>query len=91
MLETKKQLREIIDTKTKQIHSRDKFIEEQRAEIHGWQKENKDLYDENKELRYENDELAEFKDKIIRIMTSKDTIVNKYDKINELVQTAIEY
>lgn len=36
MLETRKQLKEIIDTKTKQIHAREKLLDEQRAEIHAW-------------------------------------------------------
>ncbi|MGN1300544.1 MAG: hypothetical protein ACI4VC_04285 [Clostridia bacterium] len=91
MLETRKQLKEIIDTKTKQIHAREKLLDEQRAEIHAWQKENKELYDQGRELRDEVEELKLFKEKVINIMNGKDTIVNKYDKINELVQTAIEY
>lgn len=91
MLESRKQLKEIIDTKTKQLHSRDKLIEGQRAEIHAWQEENKELYEQGRELRNEVEELKLFKEKVISIMNSKDTIVNKYDKIKELVQTAIEY
>lgn len=91
MLETRKQLKEIIDTKTKQIHAREKLLDEQRAEIHAWQEENKELYEQGRELRNEVEGLKLFKEKVISIMNSKDTIVNKYDKINELVQTAIEY
>lgn len=86
MLETRKQLKEIIDTKTKQIHAREKLLDNQRAEIHEWQQENKALYEEIKDLRFENEELKEFKNKVINIMNSKDTIVNKYDKINELAR-----
>lgn len=91
MLETRKQLKEIIDTKTKQIHAREKLLDEQRAEIHAWQEENKELYEQGRELRNEVEGLKLFKEKVISIMNSKDTIVNKYYKINELVQTAIEY
>lgn len=91
MLETRKQLKEIIDTKTKQIHAREKLLDEQRAEIHAWQEKNKELYEQGRELRNEVEELKLFKEKVISIMNRKDTIVNKYDKINELVQTAIEY
>lgn len=91
MLETRKQLKEIIDTKTKQIHAREKLLDEQRAEIHAWQEESKELYEQGRELRNEVEELKLFKEKVISIMNSKDTIVNKYDKINELVQTGIEY
>lgn len=79
MLETKKQLREIIETKTKQIHARDKIINEQKAEIKEWRKE-------NKELRYENEDLTDFKNKIISIMSAKGSIVEKYDKIDELAR-----
>lgn len=85
MLESRKQLKEIINTRTKQLYSRDKFIEGQRAEIHAWQEKNKELYEQGRELRNEVEGLKLFKDKITSIINSKDTIVNKYDKINELV------
>lgn len=38
-----------------------------------------------RDLRYENSELADFKSKIKNIMTGKGTIVDKYDKINEVI------
>lgn len=91
MFERKRHLREVIETKSKQIANRDKLIDGQRAEIHAWQEENKELYEQGRELRNEVEELKLFKEKVISIMNSKDTIVNKYDKINELVQTGIEY
>ena len=78
MIETRKRLKEIIDTKTKQIHARDNLIDELEQEI-------KQNNEEKKELRNENEELKLFRDDVIRIIKSKDTIVNKYDKINELV------
>lgn len=91
MFERKRHLKEVIETKSKQIANRDKLIDGQRAEIHQWQEENKELYEQGRELRNEVEGLKLFKEKVISIMNSKDTIVNKYDKINELVQTAIEY
>ena len=68
MLETRKQLKEIIDTKTKQIHAREKLLDEQRAEIHAWQEENKELYEQGRELRNEVEGLKLFKEKVISIM-----------------------
>ena len=47
--------------------------------------ENIKIREENKELRYENEELEEFKKKIINIINNKEALVNKYDKIEELV------
>lgn len=91
MLETRKRLKEIIDTKTRQIHARDNLIDKQREEIHQWQEENKELYEQGKDLRNENEELKLFKDKVISIMKSKDTIVNKNDKMNELVDDVESY
>ena len=38
-----------------------------------------------RDLRYENSEPADFKSKIKNIMTGKGTIVDKYDKINEVI------
>jgi hypothetical protein len=80
MLEKRKHLKEIINTKTSQIHARDKIIDEQKIEIHKWQKE-------NKELRYENEEFLELVKKIRTISES-----NHYNnaeialkRINELV------
>ena len=40
---------------------------------------------ELRDLRYENSELADFKNKIKNIMTGEGTIVDKYDKINEVI------
>lgn len=85
MLETRKRLKEIIDTKTKQIHARDNLIDKQREEIHQWQEENKELYEQGKDLRNEVEELKLFRDNVINIVKAKGTIVDKYDKINELV------
>lgn len=41
--------------------------------------------DANEDLRNENLENKLFKDKVIRTMNAKDTIVSKYDKIKELI------
>ena len=38
-----------------------------------------------RDLRYENSELSDFKNKIKNIINRKGTIVDKYDKIKELV------
>lgn len=89
MLEKRRHLKETIKAQSELIHNRESCILGQRDEIREYQKENKALYDENKDLRYENDELSEFKDKVTNIINSKDTIVNKYNKIKELVTTAI--
>ena len=43
------------------------------------------LYNEKKRLTIEIEELKEFKEEVINIMNEKDTIVNKYDKIKELI------
>ena len=40
MFERKRHLKEVIETKSKQIANRDKLIDGQRAEIHQWQEEN---------------------------------------------------
>ena len=42
--------------------------------------------DANEDLRNENLENKLFKDKVIRIMNAKDTIVSKHDKIKELIK-----
>ena len=90
MLETRKRLKEIIDTKTRQIHARDNLIDKQREEIHQWQEENKELYEQGKDLRNENEELKLFKDKVISIMKSKDTIVKKQKEIESYIDTIIK-
>lgn len=41
--------------------------------------------DANEDLRNENLENKLFKDKVIRTMNAKDTIVSKHDKIKELI------
>lgn len=87
MLETRKRLKEIIETKTRQIHARDNKI----SELEKLLNEYKELYEQGKDLRNENEELKLFKDKVISIMKSKDTIVNKNDKMNELVDDVESY
>ena len=88
MLETRKQLKEIIDTKTKQIHAREKLLDEQRAEIHQWQEENKALYNENKDLRFNNEELSELVKRIKNLAESNNYNNEKsiLNKIKELVK-----
>lgn len=91
MLETRKRLKEIIDTKTRQIHARDNKISELEKLLNEYKEESKELYEQGKDLRNENEELKLFKDKVISIMKSKDTIVNKNDKMNELVDDVESY
>lgn len=91
MLETRKRLKEIIDTKTRQIHARDNMINELEKLLNEYKEESKELYEQGKDLRNENEELKLFKDKVISIMKSKDTIVNKNDKMNELVDDVESY
>lgn len=91
MLETRKRLRETIDTQIKQIHAREKLLDEQREEIRMWKEENRVLYEQGKDLRNEVEELKLFRDNVINIMKSKGTIVDKYDKIKELVDDVESY
>lgn len=91
MLETRKRLKEIIETKTRQIHARDNKISELEKLLNEYKEESKELYEQGKDLRNENEELKLFKDKVIKIMKSKDTIVNKNDKMNELVDDVESY
>lgn len=87
MIERKKHLREVIKTKSMQIDNRDKFIDEQRAEIHQWQKENEVLHEENKELRFDNEELRELFSKVKKLAESNNYSNEKIvaNKIIELV------
>lgn len=91
MLETRKRLKEIIETKTRQIHARDNKISELKKQLNEYKEENLELYEQGKDLRNENEELKLFKDKVVSIMKSKDTIVNKNDKMNELVDDVESY
>ena len=43
------------------------------------------LYNDKKRLNIEIEELKEFKEEVINIMNEKATIVDKYDKIKELI------
>ncbi len=88
MFERKRHLKEVIETKSKQIANRDKLIDGQRAEIHQWQEENKTLYNENKNLKFEK---KEFKRLFERVKTISES--NNYNnseialnKIKELVK-----
>ena len=69
--------RKIRNQKT-MIENRDILIKdmEEQAEV-----QNAELRD----LRYENSELFDFRTRVIDIMTRKGTIVDKYDKIKELI------
>lgn len=91
MLETRKRLRETIDTQIKQIHAREKLLDEQREEIRMWKEENRVLYEQGKDLRNEVEELKLFRDNVINIVKAKGTIVDKYDKIKELVDDVESY
>ena len=88
MFERKRHLKEVIETKSKQIANRDKLIDGQRAEIHQCQEENKALYNENKNLKFEK---KEFKRLFERVKTISES--NNYNnseialnKIKELVK-----
>ena len=61
------------------IENRDILIKdmEEQAEV-----QNAELRD----LRNENSELFDFRTRVIDIMTTKGTIVSKYDKIKELIE-----
>ena len=72
------ELEEENDMKNKLLQSRDKFIDGQEKRISQYK-------EENKALRYENEELPKLGRNVIEIINTKDTIVNKYDKIKELV------
>ena len=60
------------------IENRDRLIKDLREQV---ELKNEQLRD----LRYENSELADFKNKIKNIMKGKGIIVDKYDKINEVI------
>lgn len=88
MFERKRHLKEVIETKSKQIANRDKLIDGQRAEIHQWQKGNKALHNENKELRFDNEERSELIKRIKNLVESNSYNNEKsiLNKIKELVK-----
>lgn len=88
MFERKRHLREVIETKSKQIANRDKLIDGQRTEIHQYQEENKTLYNENKELRFDNEERSELIKRIKNLVESNSYNNEKsiLNKIKELVK-----
>lgn len=87
MIERKRHLREIIETKSMQIRARESLIEDQRKEIHEWQKENEVLHEENKELRFDNEELRELFSRVKKLAESNNYGNEKIvaNKIIELV------
>ena len=71
---------------------KDRKIRNQKAMIENRDILIKDLEDQTevknaqlRDLRYENSELSDFKNKIKNIINGKGTIVDKYDKINEVI------
>lgn len=80
MIETKKQLREVIETKSKQIESRDKLILEYREEHEA-------LYKEIKYLRNEKEDFSELVKRIKKLAESNSYNNEKsiLKKIKELV------
>lgn len=88
MFTRKRHLKEIIETKSKQIANRDKLIDGQRAEIHQYQKENKALWNENKDLRFDNKELLELVKRMKSLAESNSYNNEKsiLNKIKELVK-----
>ena len=71
---------------------KDRKIRNQKAMIENRDILIKDLEDQTevknaqlRDLRYENSELVDFKNKIKNIIKGKGKIVDKYDKINEVI------
>ena len=90
MFERKRHLKEVIETKSKQIANRDKLIDGQRAEIHQCQEENKALYNENKDLRFNNEELSELAvEEIQHIM--RFSAKPEWVRINRLIHCMPQY
>lgn len=87
MFERKRHLKEVIETKSKQIANRDKLIDGQRAEIHQCQEENRALWNENKDLRFNNKELSELVKRMKSLAESNSYNNEKsiLNKIKELV------
>lgn len=87
MIERKKHLREVIETKSMQIANRDKLIDGQREEIHQYQEENKALYNENKNLKFEKKEFKRLFERVKTISESNNYNNSEIDlnKIKELV------
>lgn len=88
MFERKRHLKEVIETKSKQIANRDKLIDGQRAEIHQWQEENKTLYNENKNLKFEKKEFQRLFERVKTISESNNYNNSEIalNKIKELVK-----
>lgn len=78
-----------LQTKQKEIDNLKNELEMQKHNNYKILKENEIVRNENSELSYELKEASNFINKVLNIMGNSGTIVDKYDKIKELVTTAI--
>ena len=90
MFERKRHLKEVIETKSKQIANRDKLIDGQRAEIHQCQEENKALYNENKDLRFNSEELSELV-KRIKNLAESNSYNNEKSILNKIKMSTPQF
>ena len=81
----KNETKSLLQARTRALKNAEIKVEQRNRMIKDLQEEAEVLIEANADLRFENEELTLFEDKVINIMTSKGTIVSKYDKILELV------
>lgn len=81
----RKEKQSLLEARTRALKLAEIRVEQRNKMIKELQEEAEVLIDTNSDLRYENEELKLFQNKVISIMTTKGTIVDKYDKIKELV------
>lgn len=73
------------DRKDRKIANQKVMIENRDKLIGDMEEQANVLYQEKKRLNIEIEELKEFQEAVVNIMNNKGTIVDKYDKIKELV------
>ena len=79
-----------LEANRKEINNLKNEIEIQKHNNYKILKENEKVRNENSELRYELKAASNFINKVFGIMNNSGTIVDKYDKIKELVTTGIK-
>lgn len=84
MIETKKRLRETIDTQSKLIHKKDEIIKKQLLDMQDYKEENADLREDNINYRQALRKILEESKK-----QQYGSVENLQAKIKELVKTAI--
>ena len=72
--------------KDRKIRNQKAMIENRDILIKGMEEQAEAQNAELRDLRNENPELFDFRTRVIDIMTTKGTIVSKYDKIKELIE-----